>query len=126
MKDESVATVSMKSAIKSVCFNLSASVRIRFYLNPGYTGPLSIHYDGEATDYYISNGRIGGLDYIEVIMSADKVNESVTLSDHTNSITYSLSAYATALNNTNTVLHNMLTCLAEYSAAAKRYVDSKT
>ena len=87
---------------------------------------LEVHYDGEATDYYISNGRIGGLDYIEVIMSADKVNESVTLSDHTNSITYSLSAYATALNNTNTVLHNMLTCLAEYSAAAKRYVNSKT
>ena len=125
-KDESVDTSNMSHAVKSVCFNLSASVRIRFYLNSGYTGQLSIEFDDEVTEYYIYCGLTKKSDYIEVLMPANLINQKITISDGVNSISYGLNAYVTDTNNVDYNLQQMLTSLAEYSSAAEQYVNSKS
>lgn len=124
LKEETVVTGTLKDAIKSACFNLSASVRIRFSLNPAYTGTISVTFDGVVYTYSVSNGQYNGCDYIEVTMPATSINEALVISDGTNSVTYGLNAYATAMNHTDYKLHQMLVCMSEYSSAAKRYVSN--
>lgn len=125
LKEESAATGLLQNAIASACFNLSASVRIRFYLNSAFNGTLSVTYNGTVVNYSISNGRYNGYDYIEVVMSADKLNDTLILSDGVNSVAYGLNAYATATNNTDSKLRQLLVSLSDYSSAAQSYVNSK-
>lgn len=123
LKSETSATGALKDCIQSARMNLSASARIRFMLNPEFTGVLEITFNGETTNYYIVDGMVNGCAYVEVVMPATLVNESIVLTASGNSATYGLSAYATAMNNSNRALHQMLMCLSEYSAAAKEYVN---
>lgn len=124
-EEDNVVTSVINNAIKSVCFNLSASVRMRFYLNPSYTGELSIEFDGKVTNYQVYRGLVDKFDYIEVVMPANLINKKIVISDGVNSISYGLSAYITDVNNTDYNLKQTLISLAEYSAAAEQYLNSK-
>ena len=115
-------TGALNNAIKSACFNMSASVRIRFYFNSTYSGNFSIVFNGNTTNYTVKNGFIGAYDYIEIVMPATRLNDTLLLSDGTNTVEYGLGAYATAMNKTDYKLHNMLVCMSEYSSAANAYV----
>ena len=122
MSEERPAIGALRGSIRSACFNLSASVRIRFYLATNYTGRISITFNGTTTYYDVSSGKCSGNDYIEVIMPAATINDTLTLSDGTNTVNYGLSAYSTTLNNTDKALDNLLSSISEYSAAAKNYI----
>ena len=124
-EEDNVVTSGISNAIRSVCFNLSASARMRFYLNPNYTGQISIEFNGEVMDYYIYGGFTNKCDYIEVVMPANLINQSIIISDGANSISYGLNAYMTDMNNVDYKLQHMLMSLSEYSAAAELYVNSK-
>lgn len=123
LRENNVATGTMRNVIRSVCFNLSASVRMRFYLNPTYTGTLTVLFNGTTSSYVISNGLINGCDYIEIIMPADSINGTLELSDGQNTVYYGLNAYATSINKMDHTLYNMLVCLSEYSSAATYYLS---
>ena len=124
LKNESTNSGLIKNAIRSACFNLSASVKIRFYLNSEYTGQLSISFNGNTTVYNVTSGMVDNQNYIEVTMPAHQINEQLILSDGVNSASYGLYAYATAMNNTDYKLQQMLICLSEYSTVAKLYEES--
>lgn len=124
-EEDNVPTSGISNAVKSVCFNLSASVRMRFYLNPNYTGNISIEFNGKVLEYYVHRGFTNKCDYIEVVMPANLINKKIIISDGVNSISYGLNAYMTAMNNVDYELQQMLIALTEYSAAAEQYVNSK-
>jgi len=123
LNKENVASGVIRDVIKSACFNLSASVRIRFYLNPEYTGEFSILFDGVINSYSVKNGIVNNCNYIEVIMPAQLINESLILSDGVNTTPYGLGAYAAAMNNTDHKLLEMLIALSEYSSASKKFIN---
>ncbi len=123
LNDGSVATGVMKNSIKSVCYNLSASVRVRFYLNPDFNGNIEISLNGEANTYSAVNGKVNGISYIEIILPASMINENIILSNGAVAVSYSLNAYSAAMNNSDTKLQQLLVCLSEYSSAAKLYAN---
>ena len=123
LKAENVATGILRDAIASVSFNLSAAVRIKLYLNSGYTGQILTRIDGVVTEYDVKNGMHNGKRYIEVVLPASKINSEIALSDGVDVVRYGLNAYYGSLNNTDTNLNNLLFCLSEYSSAAKRYIE---
>jgi hypothetical protein len=125
MIEENVSTGVIRHAIKSSCFNLSGSVRIKFYLNSGYTGNLSIIFNGTTFEYYVTNGISGGCDFIEVVMPAYLINQKIVISDGVNILEYGINSYATGMNNYDYDLHQLLVAISEYSSAAKLYVESK-
>jgi hypothetical protein len=98
---------------------------MRFYLNPNYTGNISIEFNGKVLEYYVHRGFTNKCDYIEVVMPANLINKKIIISDGVNSISYGLNAYMTAMNNVDYELQQMLIALTEYSAAAEQYVNSK-
>ena len=114
----------MKDSIKSACFNLSASIRIRFIFNPSYTGEISVSFNGETGVYYVKDGKVAGVNYIEIVIPASLLDQSVVLSDGTNSISYGLGTYSYAMNNSNSKLQQMLVAMSEYSSAAKMYLNT--
>jgi hypothetical protein len=122
LKKENVNASLLRDAIASASFNLSASVRIKFYLKSGYTGPIQMIFEGVTTTYNVTNGTVDGKNYIEVVMSATQINSPLILSDGVNSIYYGLNAYYTSLNSADRNLDNLLFCLSEYSSAARKYV----
>jgi hypothetical protein len=126
LKSESAATGVMKDTIRSACFNLSGSIRIRFLINPSYTGEISITLGGDTDVYYVKDGKINGYDYIEVVIPPELLNDFVVLSNGTHTLEYGLGTYAAALNNSDSKLHKMLICMSEYSSAAKVYVSNKS
>ena len=123
LKEEYVATGILKDSIKSVCYNLSASVRIRFYLNPEFSGRINVQLAEETVYYDVINGKVHGRNYFEVFMSADAINEKLVITIGDNSIEYGLNAYATSFNNADQRLKQLLVSLANYSAAAKSYTS---
>jgi hypothetical protein len=125
-KDEYTATGIIKDTISSVRLNLSGSMRMRFSLNPSYSGELTIVFNGETTKYNVKNGKVNGLDYIEVVMPASTINEQIVLSNSRQSLSYGLSSYITSMNNSDDTLNNLLISLSEYSSAAKVYKDSRS
>ena len=123
IKKENAVTGVLRNAITSASFNLSASVKIKFYLNTDYTGPLNITLNGTTYTYNVKAGAVNGRNYVEVELAASQINEQLILSDSINVVNYGLNAYYTALNNTDLKLDNLLMCLSEYSSAAKAYVE---
>lgn len=123
LRKDNVSTSVLRDAIESASFNLSASVKIKFYLNKGYTGNLYVVLDGDISTYRITNGTVYGKNYIEIVMSARQINSPIILSDGNKSIAYGLNAYYTSLNNTDINLDNLLFSLSEYSSAAKEYTE---
>jgi hypothetical protein len=98
-------------------------VKIRFYLNPEYTGNLSVTLNGKVSDYYVLSGIVNNSDYIEVTIPATLINDQLVISDGVNSVSYGLYAYATAMNNTDYALQQMLMCMSEYASVAKIYAE---
>ena len=123
LAEEYIATDSLKNSIKSACFNLSASVRIRFYINPEFTGDIEVKFNGVTHSFKAVNGKIDELDYIEVFMSADTINDTVEIISQGQRLEYGLNAYATSLNCSDPVLRELLTSLCYYSSAAKAYLN---
>ena len=123
IKQDDAATGMFRDIIRSANFNLSASVRIKFYLNPEYTGEFTVTLNGVTVKYKVIDGTVLGKDYVEVVLSAAEINDTIILSDGTNTLNYSLNAYYAAANNTDYKLNNLLSCMSEYSSAAKVYVD---
>ena len=97
-----------------------------FSLNPSYSGELTIVFNGETTKYNVKNGKVNGLDYIEVVMPASTINEQIVLSNSRQSLSYGLSSYITSMNNSDDTLNNLLISLSEYSSAAKVYKDTRS
>lgn len=124
LKDEYSETSALKSSIKSVCFNLSATVKIRFYISVGFTGTLQIEFAGNSSTYDIIDGKVSGRDYIEILMPANRINDSIVIGDGINSVQYSLNAYSTSFNNTDAKINQLLMSLSDYSAAAKQYIEN--
>ena len=79
--------------------------------------------NGITTKYKAIDGTVLGKDYVEVVLSASEINDTIILSDGTNTLNYGLNAYYAATNNTDYKLNNLLSCMSEYSSAAKVYVD---
>ena len=125
LKEESVAKGILKDTVKSVQFNMSASVRIRFNLNHSYTGDFTVTFNGKTERYSVKNGKVNGLNYVEVVMPSTLINQNLTLSNGKETINYGISAYATNMNKTDPSLHKLLLCLSEYSSAAKIYAERK-
>ena len=125
LKSESTATGVLKDTIRSACFNLSGSIRIRFLLNPSYTGEISVTLNGDTDVYYVKDGKINGYDYIEIVIPPELLNDFVLISNGTNSLEYGLGTYSAALNNSDSKLQKMLLCMSEYSSAAKKYISNK-
>ena len=123
IKKEDATTGIFRDIIRSANFNLSASLRIKFYLNPEYTGEFTVTLNGITTKYKVIDGTVLGKDYVEVVLSASEINDTIILSDGTNTLNYGLNAYYAATNNTDYKLNNLLSCMSEYSSAAKVYVD---
>ena len=119
---DSAATSALRDAIRSASFELSASVKIRFYLNSGYTGKISVTLNGVTLDYSVENGTVNDKGYIDIILLATEINDTLVLSDGVNTVNYGLNAYYTAINNTDYKVINLLSCMSEYSSAAKVYV----
>ena len=125
LKDEYTATGVMKDTISSVRLNLSGSMRMRFTLNPTYTGSLTVTFNGKTTKYTVKNGKVNGVGYIEVIMPASTINDKIVLTNSKQTLSYSLSSYVTAMNNSDNALQKLLVALSEYSSAAKAYKNNK-
>ncbi len=123
-KNESATTGVMRDSIKSVCFNLSASIKIRFIINPSYTGEISVTFNGDTDVYYIKNGKVNGVDYIEVTIPSYMLNTYILLNNGINSLSYGLSTYSYAMNNSDPKLQNLLICMSEYSSSARRYINA--
>ena len=121
-EETKASTDKIRNAVKSACFNISTSVRIRFYLNANYTGNLNLTFNGETDEYYVVNGFVNGLNYVDVSMPAHLINNRVIISDGVNSVEYGLSAYVTATNNYDSAVDDLLNCMSEYATAAKVYV----
>ena len=125
VKNENVATGSIKSAIKGARLNLSASAKFRFVLNPEYTGEITIRYNGQLRSCQINNGKFNGKDYIEIILPADAITEGITIDIGSASITYSIYAYATDMNSIDAKLTELIHSICEYSFAARNYLSNK-
>ena len=124
IKKEASATGLLRNAIRSANYSLSASVKIKFNLNPEYTGMITVTRNGATVNYEVINGTVNGKNYIEVILPATALNDALTLSDGVNTLNYGLNAYYAAVNNTDYKLDNLLSSMSEYSSAAKKYVDN--
>jgi hypothetical protein len=122
---EYTATGIMRDVIKSARLNLSGSARVRFILNPSYTGELTVTLNGKMDKYIIKNGYINGRGYIEVVMSASEINDNILLSTSDHTLAYSINTYTRSMNNSDQKLQQLLFSLSEYSSAAKKYINSK-
>ena len=125
IKKEDATTGIFRDIISASNFRLSASVKIKFYLNPEYTGEFTVTLNGVTTKYKVINGTVRGKDYVEVVLSAAQINDTIILSDGVNTLNYGLNAYYAAVNNTDHKLNNLLSCMSEYSSAAKEYVENQ-
>lgn len=125
LDEEYAATGMMRDVIKSARLNLSGSARIRFMLNPSYSGELTVTLNGKTDKYVIKNGLVNGHAYIEVVLSASEINDHVVLTTSAHTLTYSIHSYSTSMNNSDSKLHQLLISLSEYSSAAKKYINSK-
>lgn len=122
---DSVATGQIKDIVRSARFDISTTVKIRFYLNTNYTGHLVVNFNGVSNTYYVKNGIYADRNYLEITMPAYAINNNVTIGNENYQISFGLSSYATAMNNVDKGLHHLLEALSEYSAAAQLYKNEK-
>jgi len=125
LEEKYTATGTMRNVIKSARLNLSGSVRVRFILNPSYTGDITVTLNGKTNEYFIKNGYVNGRGYIEVVMSASEINDYIILTTSEYNLSYGINTYSTSMNNSDGKLHQLLISLSEYSSAAKKYINNK-
>ena len=125
LNSKPTSTAEVRDAISSVRFNLSCTTRIRFILNPSYTGSLKLTFEGKTTTYDVKNGKVNGINYIEVVLFADNICESVSIRSARGEISYGLGEYYYSINNYDPTLQNLMLCLSEYSSAAKQYLETR-
>lgn len=119
--DVYTSTAPIKNAIRSVSLNMTASLKMRFYINPEFTGKITVNYLGNSKEIVVKNGKYNSSDYFEIELTVSEIDKEITLSTGEKSIVYSVGAYKTMLNTTDPKLAGVLRALLEYGAAAKEY-----
>ena len=114
----------IKFAVKSVALKLSASLRMRFYINPEYTGTITTEYLGNSKEIVVKDGKYNGSDYFEVELTACNMQDDIFISASGYSIVYNIENYKTMLNTRDSKLEGVLHSLGEYAAAAKEYQNA--
>ena len=123
-EDEYTSTKDIKFAVKSVALKLSASLRMRFYINPEYTGTITTEYLGNSKEIVVKDGKYNGSDYFDVELTACNMQDDIVISASGYSIVYNIENYKTMLNTRDSKLEGVLHSLGEYAAAAKEYQNA--
>lgn len=117
---ESVNTMSEVSfAVTASQINLLSTPKVRFTLNPEYSGTINVN--GE--NFTVENGGCNGNTYIEIDVPAKQITNPVTVTADGRSGSFSVAAYYNYLGENNlTDAQGVLQALINYGAEAAEYV----
>ena len=118
VENDATEVTDITDAIVGVRFALDTSFKLRFRIAEGYEGPLYVN----DYSYYVIDGKIGAVDYVEVELRAYQLPSSVIISDGDETVLFGLANYANSASvEENTELKALVDALYTFGVYARSY-----